>query len=261
MKKTILPLGQHLMIPCFIFVLLTLTACVQPAVNIEKLWFYTHSSGNLSDRDTLLTPASFISLKKDGSFTLDFETFEYGTWIKEDKTIHLKNSKNKSTDILVKNLSAKEMELTIKDFSPANFESQPARFESPAENPFSLENNRWRIAAESKESDKELKLRLLNHLKFWELYFSWGLTNELNSIDVRSTPTLIKIYGNGFALKTTDQLPIKWKQCFFDEDDCMKANEIMRKIFQDSDIAWANTDNKYKMFISAFQQLQQKIKP
>lgn len=260
MEKTILSSGKSLIITGYIFVLCALAACVQPTGNIEKLWFFTHSSGSLSDRDTLLTPASFISLKKDGSYTLDFETFEYGTWVKEGKTIHLKNSKNKSTDILIKNLSPVEMELTIKDFSPANFESQPARFESPAENPFSLENNRWRITAESKESDKELKLRLLNHLKFWELYFSWGLTNELNSIDVRSTPTLIKIYGNGFALKTTDQLPLKWKQCFFDEDDSKKANEIMKKIFQESDIAWAHTDNKYKMFISAFQQLQQKIK-
>lgn len=256
-----LPLRQNLIIPGCIFIICVSAACVQPRGNVEKLWFYTHSSGILSERDTLLTPASFISLKKDGTFTLDFETFEYGTWVKEDKTIHLKNSKNKSTDILITNLSAKEMGLIIKDFSPANFESQPARFESPVENPFSLENNRWRIAPESKESDKEIKQRLLNHLRFWELYFSWGLTNELNSIDVRSTPTLIKIYGNGFALKTTDQLPLKWKHSFFDEEDCLKANEIMKKIFQASDIAWANTDNKYKMFISAFQQLQQKIKP
>ena len=32
-------------------------------------------------------------------------------------------------------------------------------------------------------------------------YFNWALDNELTTVDVRSTPTPIKIYGNGFTIK------------------------------------------------------------
>jgi hypothetical protein len=244
----------------YIILTLVFASCIQGKDSVEKLWFYTHSNGNVSAHDTMLTPASFISLKKDGTYTLDFEEFQFGTWTRDKQIIHLRHSKNQVSDITISYLSGNEMQLAINGFNEANFESQPAKFKSPSENPFSIENNRWRIPAEKKESAIEIKKRIVNHLRFWELYFSWALSNDLNSIDVRSTPTLLKIYGNGFQLKPVNELPPKWKSCFYDEEDCIKSNAIMKKIFEETDIAWAHTDNKYKMFISAFQQLQQKIK-
>jgi len=245
---------------CCLFIVFTSTHCGIQQNSIEKLWFYTHSAGTLTDRDTLLNPASFISLNKDGTYVFDLEKFEYGTWRREGNTLLFNNSRKHKSSISIESLSAKEIQLAISDFTPANFESQPGKFKSPNENPFSIESNLWRVQADKKESDEQLRMRLLNHLHFWELYFSWALDNGLSTIDVRSTPTLVKIYGNGFALKTFDQLPLKWKTYFFDEDDCRKANDMLTKVFQASDIAWAHTDNKYKMFISAFQQLQQKMK-
>jgi len=47
----------------------------------------------------------------------------------------------------------------------------------------------------------------------------------------------------------------RWKGCFFDEEDCSRANAMIKDIFQHRTIAWAHTDNKYKFFISAFQQM------
>jgi hypothetical protein len=116
-------------------------------------------------------------------------------------------------------------------------------------------NNQWRIPATAKESDQEIRKRLFNHCQFWESYFTWALKNDISTVDVRSTPTLIKIYGNGFTLKPFAELPPIWKSYFFDAQDCEKANDMITDIFQKKNIAWAHTDNKYKMFISAFQQL------
>ncbi|MES1218052.1 MAG: hypothetical protein ABUT20_21275 [Bacteroidota bacterium] len=152
------------------------------------------------------------------------------------------------------------MRVSFNDHPSANFERQPGSFKTTPKDPFSKENNLWRIAAGKKETDQEIKNRLFNHFTFWETYFTWALDDRLETIDVRSTPTLIKIYGNGFALKPFSDLPGKWKSYFFDDEDCLKANNMVKELFDKNEIAMPRTENRYKMFISAFQQLQQKIK-
>ncbi len=140
------------------------------------------------------------------------------------------------------------MQLDLGGGKTAYFESQPLPAATSGEDPFSGHNNQWRIPAAHKENDEEIKKRLYNHCQFWEAYFTWALKNELATIDVRSTPTAIKIYGNGFGLKPFEELPARWKSCFFDEEDCRKAGEMIQDIFQHKNIAWAHTDNKHKFF-------------
>ena len=103
--------------------------------------------------------------------------------------------------------SSKDLKLTVMPDVVSDFSAAPSKFTSPATNPFSLGNNKWRISANHKESRQEIRQRLINHCEFWKTYFSWALDNNIQSVDVRSTPTAIKIYGNGFALKKFDDLP------------------------------------------------------
>jgi hypothetical protein len=243
----------------FIFFLLISASCFLPNNRVDKIWFYTYSS-NAAHADTTLTPASFINLQGDGTYTRDFGNFDYGKWILKDKKIRLINNKHETSIINVVYISGNEIQLGLNNNPDADFESLPGSFASDDQNPFSKENNLWRIAAARKETDDEISNRLLNHFKFWEKYFTWALNNELSTVDVRSTPTLIKIYGNGFTLKPFDQLPSEWKSFFFDTDDCRKANNKLKIFFETKNIAWPHTENKYKMFISAFQQMQQKFK-
>ena len=80
------------------------------------------------------------------------------------------------------------------------------------------------------------------------------------SLEVRAIPTPLKIYGNGFELKSFDQLPQDWIFIFFDKDDCRKSNEIITRLFETNNINWPDTESKYKMFLSAFVQLQRQLK-
>lgn len=91
--------------------------------------------------------------------------------------------------------------------------------------------------------------------------FTLDFGKKIDYLDVRSTPTAIKIYGNCFGLKPVDELPPRWTSLFYDSADCRKANDIIQDIFRHKTIAWANTDSKYKMFIGAFQQLEQYLTP
>jgi hypothetical protein len=156
-------------------------------------------------------------------------------------------------------LGINEMTAEI-DGQKLNFEAQPMPVGDESENPFALENNKWRMPAAKKENEDALRSRLRNHCRFWEVYFTWALNTKRETIDVRSTPSPIKIYGNGFTLKTLEDEPDRWKSYFYDEEDCRKGNEILKSILDRHEIALAHTDNKYKMFIGAFQQLENTLK-
>jgi hypothetical protein len=242
----------------FALTIICLVSC-KPS-NPAGLWFYTHSTGDASDNIDSLTPASFIDFHEDGSYTKDFGKFEYGHWQMKDNKIILTDTSNKTADISVKYLGNKDLQLLTSNNSIANFEAQPDGLISHNTDPFSLEYNRWRIPAKHKESEQEIRSRLRNHCRFWEAYFSWALENKIDYIDVRSTPTPIKIYGNGFSLKDHSDLPKAWRMYFFDDEDCRIANNILYELFQFKSISWPHTDNKYKMFLGAFQQMQQLLK-
>jgi hypothetical protein len=240
-----------------VFLLLSMTSCITKKQQLSYLWFYTHSSGSADSRDTLLTPASFISLHPDGTYTRDFGSFEYGSWQLKDSQILLTNEKGKIVLLPYNFTQLRELQIAAPNDAKDNFERQPWPGSKPAEDPFSKYNNQWRIRAARNETDQEIRRRLFNHCQFWEAYFTWALNSRIETIDVRSTPTAIKIYGNGFGLKPFEQLPASWKSYFYDSADCQKANDIIRRTFEKNTIAWAHTDNKYKMFIGAFQQLEQ----
>jgi hypothetical protein len=250
-------LSKRPLVPATIFCRSAATHGCSLLVNpLPKIWFYTYGTGTPNGKDSLLNPASFMELRPDGSYTRDFGTFEYGTWLKKDHQLILTSHDNLKTSYPLTLSSVDEMQLTLTGGYLASFESRAIPSMQQKQDPFSVFNNHWRIRATYKESDPEIRQRLFSHCQFLEVYFRWALEKGLATIDVRSTPTLIKIYGNGFTLKPTEDLPAEWVSCFYDADDCQKASNIIKNIFEHKTIAWAQTDNKYKMFLSAFQQLQ-----
>lgn len=244
---------------CIATIVMFCYACNPLFKKNSELWFYTYNMSGKENRDSTLTPASFIYLQTDGSYTCDLDAFDYGHWIKNGNQLVLTNMNNQPTTILIQSEDLTEMQLQIGK-TVADFEAQPSSFTSNENNPFSLENNRWRIQPKQKETEQQIKERLKNHCKFWEEYFKWALGNGISSVDVRSTPTCLKVYGNGLSIKPYKDLPVKWQSYFYDSSDCQHANDVLKDIFEQRNIAWAHTNNKYKMFISAFQQIEGYLK-
>jgi hypothetical protein len=234
------------------------TGCLLKGKKIDQLWFYSYSSDS-KDVDNSITPANFLSLQPDGSYTRDFGKFEHGTWEEKDSKLYLKSNTG-TIEFPVKSFFRNELQLVSNKGTILHFESLARNFSSKEQDPFAVENNLWRIPATKKETEQEIRSRLKNHFRFYELYFIWALKSQFQSIDVNSTPSLIKIYGNGFELKSTEQLSATWKSYFFDKEDCNNASKIVRDIFDYHEISWPTTENRFKMFVSAFQQLQQQLK-
>lgn len=255
---------------------LVFTACILATGCGKKsnaVWFYTYSeygpaNDYISEPNRLLTgynlnPSNFLSIQTDGSYTMDFgKGFEYGKWQLYDSVLMLTNSARKRTFLTVQ-LTGKEMMIKVplvaERSSIWHFERSSLPMKTNTDNPFSLQNNLWRLKATHKEDDSAIVARLRNHFAYWEKYFNWGLVSRKDYLDVRSLAGPIKIYGNGFALVDYDKWPTEWSSLFYDDEDSRKAYNKLNYFFDHEHIAWANTDNKYKMFISAFQQMQQKL--
>lgn len=240
------------------FTLLLLAGCQPKKESIAGIWFFTYSDQAIIVDDKALTPASFLYLSDNGEYSSFFAGFDHGKWEYADQQLKLKSAKGNEEVLRVKKTGPAVLAV---DWDDRRFEleKQAGKFNNPSLNPFSNANNQWRTKATKKESPGDIKKRILNHFRFQELYFRWALENGFSSLDVRSTPSLIRIYGNGFSVVPYDELSEDWKSYFYDEDDCKLATTIITKLFDENDIAWSKTDNKFKMFISAFQQLQQQL--
>jgi hypothetical protein len=154
----------------------------------------------------------------------------------------------------------KQIEIYLAKGKIAYFEKQPRPPDRPSKDPFSRDNNQWRIPATHKENIDEIRRRLRNHYQFWETYFQWGSDNNISGIDVTDIPSPMKVYGNGFGLKRYDSLSTQWRSYFFDTEDCRNADTLIKGVFKRNRIKWPDTDDQSKLFVSGVQQVETFLK-
>ncbi|GGA89122.1 lipocalin family protein [Puia dinghuensis] len=231
-------------------------SCSGPAKPGAGLYIYNPEADGDPQADTLLTVASFLELRPDGTYTQDFGHFDYGNWNFTGTRLYLTNQRKKTYVYYVESLTKTEMELILANKKDGHFNVHLMPSSRPEKDPFSTYNNQWRIPATHKESDAEIRKRLFNHCQFWEAFFSWVDNKNESVVDVGAFPTPLKVYGNGFGLKHYDDLPAAWRSYFFDEEDCHKADTLIKHTFRRNKINWPQTDDDFKKLISGFRQLQ-----
>jgi hypothetical protein len=244
------------MLICF-FIVAIFGSCLNSKPGISQLWFYTYSNDSSFDKNNL-TPANFLELSPDGLFSSDLGKFKSGLWSLKGRQLFLRADDGTENILFIDELKPDEMQIRTNQADAAHFDASPVP--KKGRDPFSKANNLWRISARSRETDNQIRMRLRNHCNFWVNYFMWALDNEFTTVDVRSTPSPIKIYGNGFTIKKFRDLPESWRGYFYDSADCARGNVMLEDLVTTHTIAWAHTDNKYKMFISAFQQMEKYLR-
>jgi len=255
---------------CFCLLLLAvLFSCNQQEDrSFEKAWMYEGEQTKEEQLENIFkyggsmeygfNGASFLNLQPNGNFTSYFSAFDYGNWKLKDSSLLLTDHNNGLLVLDVKKLDAKEMIcLNRSNHKVYRFQGFNNSFSSQGESPFSLANNQWRIKAVYKEEDPQIQSRLKNHFKWWEKYFSWALKNKMQVLDIRSTPSVLQMYANGFELKYYDRQFPEWKTIFYDTADCWRAYEMVYYLMYQKNIKWPKTENRFEAFVSAFQQLQQ----
>src|SRR5579864_129859 len=89
-----------------------LSACMNAKPSIGKLWFYTCSSDSSIDRVSL-TPANFLELRPDNTFTSDLGKFHYGHWNLKDQQLFLNAEDGDINIVMINGLNQNEMQIQV----------------------------------------------------------------------------------------------------------------------------------------------------
>src|SRR5690242_288630 len=117
----------------YIFGICCVTSCINILFhNNEGLWFYTYSSGEIPSA-FMLTPASFLYLNPNKTYTLDFGEFKYGKWLKHDDTLILHSVSGEISSYLINYESSKDLKLSIAPGLVSDFAGAASSFSAEAE--------------------------------------------------------------------------------------------------------------------------------
>jgi hypothetical protein len=163
-------------------------------------------------------------------------TFDYGTWKYDDaaKTITLNNTIDKSKDVYkIAKVTYDELTLVnvgVNSGTNLKFIAPGKRFKNANDEPYWLENNRWRIKPSAKESDSAIHQRLKNNLYFFILFYKSALAKGDKIISFWGLPSCFKWYGGAIFIKKKDELKENWINCFYNEEQAMQAYKLADKL-------------------------------
>jgi hypothetical protein len=192
-------------------------------------------------------------------------TFDYGHWIYDDaaKTITLNNTIDKTKDIYkIAKIAADELivvNVGVKSSTNLKFISQAKRYKNAKDEPFFLENNRWRIKPKAKESDAEIHERLKQNLHFFVLFYKSTLDKDDKIVSFWGLPSCFKWYGGSIFIKKKDELKGDWINCFYNKEQAMKAYAIADKLIEQK-YTWPKGERNWiKLNLAVLEQMYKKI--
>ncbi len=191
----------------------------------------------MQENSKIEIPYRCFYLSTKGSFVKNVRsTFDYGNWMYDDaaKTIVLSNTIDKTKDIYkIAKITADELTLVntgVNSSTNLKFIAPGKRFKNANDEPYFLENNRWRIKAKNKESDSAIHQRLKDNLYFFILFYKSSLAKEDKAISFWGLPSCFKWYGGAIFIKKKDELKDNWINCFYNEEQAMQAYKLADKL-------------------------------
>lgn len=177
-------------------------------------------------------PYRSFSLSSAGTFVKNpRNSFDYGSWNYDDatKTLTLSNTISRSKDIYkVGNISYNKLELN--NGTDQKFIAPGKRFTNANDEPYSIENNRWRIKPIAKESDSAIHQRLKENLKFFTLFYKSALAKNDTIISFWGLPSCFKWYGGAIFIKKKEELKDNWINCFYNKEQAMQAYALADRL-------------------------------
>ena len=190
---------------------------------------------------------------------------DYGNWHYDDdkKTITLNYSVEKGKDIYkIASLAADELILVnagINTTTNLKFISPGKRLANAADEPFDLQNNRWRIKPGKKETDAAIKQRLKENIHFFILFYTSVIIKDDKAVSFWGLPSCFKWYGGGIFLKKIDELKENWIDCFYNREQAMKAYIQAEKLLAEK-YEWPKGERNWlKQNLAVLEQMYKKI--
>jgi len=220
----------------------------------------------MDENSTFEIPYRSLCFSADGSFIKNpRSTFDYGKWVFDDaaKTITLNNSIDKNKDVYkIARIAFDELVLVntgVNSSTNLKFISTGLRYSNAREEPFSLENNRWRIKPKQKESDLLVHQRLKENIHFFLLFYKSALDKDEKTVSFWGLPSCFKWYGGGIFLKKEKELKENWINCFYNKEQAMQAYHLAEKLMEVKYTWPKGEQNWLKLNLAVLEQMYKKL--
>ncbi len=176
----------------------------------------------------LLSKGSILHFYPDSSYTelKGYET-NYGKWsFLKKKKLKYGNMELELTDY------EEESDVSRLTFSMYNddntntelrFIEEATKVRDYKMDPFYSDNNRWRQKPQKKETNEEIRSRLLNYILHYAYLLNASLERNETVFSFEHSKGLIKVFQGGIGAIKKNRISKLWINCFYDEADAMKA--------------------------------------
>jgi len=132
-------------------------------------------------------------------------------------------------------------------------------YSKEAKDPYSSENNKWRIKPTALESAAQIKQRVKDHIDFFILLYDDAQRNETNYVSYEWFVSPLVPASNGIALKHYSRVQDQWEKCFYDSSQAMQGYQLLEKAFEKKIEFPAKIDSKFQRNINMLEQVRRNM--
>jgi len=99
-------------------------------------------------------------------------------------------------------------------------------------------------ATVSPETDAALHARLKDNLHFFILYYKDAIAKNPDLVSFYGLPSCLRWYSGGIFMKKVEDLSAEWLKCFYNDEEAMKAYNIMDKVM-DKKYTWPKDNSSW----------------
>ena len=157
---------------------------------------------------------------------------EHGSWQYDagKKMVTVKASNGSTDEYKIAAIGANDMIVLNNSSNSATkltYLADGVRYKDKNEDPFYIENNRWRIKPAKSETDEQVHQRLKAFVYFHILFYRDNLERKEKLISFYGFPSCVKWYGGGIGMINVGDLPGNWINCFYNKEQAIQAQKIM----------------------------------
>lgn len=128
----------------------------------------------------------------------------------------------KSKHFLIGNLQFSDKEFNVK----VRLTEEAKMLKDFTKDPFYATNNQWRKKPNDKESDEQIKDRLLNYIRHYAYILNASSERKDDVVSFSHSMGIIRVYRGGIGRVKKENIPEEWSNCFFDTESSIRAYEL-----------------------------------
>lgn len=127
------------------------------------------------------------------------------------------------------------------------------KYRNSAYNTYAVENNYWRLPAESSENDSLIARRMANHIDFWLAYLNMADKMNVRSFDYSNINTCFLFSPYGVSLLNFRKWESTFQTLFYTKEEAERAYKLTSKAIYKSE--FRKNENAYLQGIDLFRQI------